>query len=186
MPIEARIREEFAKAVEAALGGLSPNQASYKTGVSSEYIRQMRAGKVPSREVIQRFAEGLGVSPLDLMSAAGYDQSLDLLEQVELHLRPDALFPAGRRAHLPALHHRTQSQPPPPSRHGCITDTTRAITSDVAPVSVVIRMLQPCRGLGGHFAAEGCGEVFEVARVGDRRAVVVVGEEPQFEQDRGH
>ena len=74
MPIEARVRREFAEAVMAALGGISPNQASYKTGVSDEYIRKMSNGRVPSVDVIRRFAQGMGVDVQSMLVAAGYEQ----------------------------------------------------------------------------------------------------------------
>lgn len=60
MPQHVVIREEFASAVRDALAGLSPNQASYKTAVSDEWIRKMAAGRVPSEAVLERFAKGLG------------------------------------------------------------------------------------------------------------------------------
>ena len=84
-----KVIEEFGASVRDALGGLSPNQAHYKTGVSHEYIRKMTHGVVPSIDIIRRFASGLGVDPGRLLVAAGYEieQPSDAFEAVDLCLR---------------------------------------------------------------------------------------------------
>jgi hypothetical protein len=68
------VREQFADAVREALAGLTPNQASYKTGVSHEQIRKMRHGVVASDPTLRRFAEGLGADLHKLRVAAGYEE----------------------------------------------------------------------------------------------------------------
>lgn len=87
MPQQTIIREEFAKAVELALGGLTPNQASYKTQVSDEWIRKMTKGRVPSESILERFAKGLDADLHALRIAAGYEKPDDALEAVTLALR---------------------------------------------------------------------------------------------------
>lgn len=72
MPQQTVIRREFADAVREALGGLSPNQASYKTEISDEWIRKMSNGRVPSEAIVERFARGLDADLEKLRIAAGY------------------------------------------------------------------------------------------------------------------
>jgi transcriptional regulator with XRE-family HTH domain len=87
MPIRTRVSQRFAEAVTAALAGISPSQASYKTEVSYEYIRRMRMGHIPSPEIIERFAKGLGAEVDVLLEAAGYKESSDPVVAVKLALR---------------------------------------------------------------------------------------------------
>jgi len=87
MPNITIIRKEFADAVKAALGGLSANQASYKTGISDEYIRKMATGKVPSEAILERFAKGMNADLKQLRIAAGYEQPSDPVQAVDIALR---------------------------------------------------------------------------------------------------
>ena len=105
MPIHTIIRPEFGEAVRAALRGLSPNQAAYKTSISDEYIRNMAGGKVPSEAIIARFAEGLGADLQTLRIAAGYAQEPAdaLLQDVILELRGKTLSEADRDLVLDAV-----------------------------------------------------------------------------------
>ncbi|MCK9570392.1 helix-turn-helix domain-containing protein [Candidatus Pacearchaeota archaeon] len=75
MPHTTIIKKEFADAVREVLADITPNQASYKTGVSDEYIRKMASGRVPSEVIIERFANGMGADLTKLRIAAGYEQS---------------------------------------------------------------------------------------------------------------
>lgn len=87
MPVRTIIRPQFGEAVHEALGDLSPNQASYKTGVSDEYIRKMSQGRVPSEVIIERFASGLEADLDKLMVAAGYKPDPNPMTAVETALR---------------------------------------------------------------------------------------------------
>lgn len=70
-------RPEFAALLKSALNGISIQQASYKTGVSYEYMRTMVAyGRIPSEEILQELANGLNVSLEELRIAAGYAPSV--------------------------------------------------------------------------------------------------------------
>jgi len=85
------VSEQFAEAVREALGGLTPNQASYKTGVSHEEIRKMRHGVHALDRTLKRFAEGLGADLHKLRVAAGYEEALsDPVEAVRHALKRSA------------------------------------------------------------------------------------------------
>jgi len=77
-----RYSSQFGEAVQRVMGSLSPNQASYKTGLSQEYVRRMKLGLVPLRETVEKFAKGLGVDVWPLLIAAGYEEPTDLRELV--------------------------------------------------------------------------------------------------------
>ena len=69
------------------MGDLNVSQATYKTGVSYEYVRTMVAyGRIPSERVLERFAEGLGADLHKLRVAAGYDEESDPIKRVEVFL----------------------------------------------------------------------------------------------------
>jgi len=87
MPQRVIIRTEFAIEVRQAMGELSPNQASYKTAISDEWIRKMLHGRVPSEEVLDRLARGLDADLQKLRIAAGYDQPADVITAVDLAMR---------------------------------------------------------------------------------------------------
>ncbi len=101
MPQQVVVRPEFARAVLEELGGLTPNQASYKTQVSDEWIRKMTNGRVPSEAILQRFADGLGADLTKLRIAAGYQQDPDV--EVALEALRGAKTEATRRRMVEAL-----------------------------------------------------------------------------------
>jgi hypothetical protein len=82
MPVETVVRPEFAKAVREALEGMKPSEASGLTGISDVYIYKMLAGRVPSEQIIHKFAEKLPADEKKLRIAAGYDQPEDLAEYI--------------------------------------------------------------------------------------------------------
>ena len=87
MPQNLILKPEFQAAVTEALQGLSVNQASYKTGISYEWLRRMvKYGHVPSEEIIERLAEGLGADLHSLRIAAGYEEETDILKRTDLFL----------------------------------------------------------------------------------------------------
>jgi hypothetical protein len=80
MPVTTIIRPEFAQTISGIIEGLTNEQVTVRTGISSEYIRKMRSGLVPSEAIIGRFYEGLkdrGADLTKLRIAAGYEQSTD-------------------------------------------------------------------------------------------------------------
>ncbi|MEN6370909.1 MAG: hypothetical protein ABFD64_02760 [Armatimonadota bacterium] len=83
MPHITIVKPKFAEAVRDALAGISANQASYKTGVSDEYIRKMAAGRVPSKAIIEKFANGLDSDLHKLLVAAGYEEPGNPVEGIE-------------------------------------------------------------------------------------------------------
>ncbi len=98
MPVSTTVREEFAGAVREALGDLTPNQASYKTGISDEYIRKMAHGRVPSEVIVERLAKGLDADLHTLRVAAGYEFPADIAESIELVVcRNTTLSDEGKR-----------------------------------------------------------------------------------------
>jgi len=82
MPSQTIVRSQFAEAVREAMGGLTPNVASYKTGVSDEWIRKMSHGRVPSEAILKRFADGLGADLRKLMVAADYTETTSAPSEV--------------------------------------------------------------------------------------------------------
>ena len=82
MPHTTIISEKFAEAVRTALGALSPGQASFKTGVSYEYLRRMVMGHVPSEVILERFAKGMDADLMKLRIAAGYEEAEDPVERI--------------------------------------------------------------------------------------------------------
>lgn len=62
--------------------GLSLRELAERSGVSNAYISQIERGKrgVPSPDVLEKLAAGLGVSYAELMRAAGYWPKLADLE----------------------------------------------------------------------------------------------------------
>jgi transcriptional regulator with XRE-family HTH domain len=87
VPVHTVIRPEFGVAVKEALGGMKAGEASIKTGISDVYIYKMLQGRVPSEDIIRRFAKGLDVDEGKLLIAAGYRQTTDILEAVEDAIR---------------------------------------------------------------------------------------------------
>jgi len=83
MPHETIIREQFAIAINEALNGLTPNEASYKTKVSDEWIRKMSHGRVPSESILAKMANGLGADLRALRVAAGYEQPTTIAETLK-------------------------------------------------------------------------------------------------------
>ena len=78
MPVETRIRPGFGKLIKEIIGSDSLGQASVRTSISKAYLLQIVAGKVPSREIISKFAEGYADRNADLHSllvAADYEPS---------------------------------------------------------------------------------------------------------------
>lgn len=73
--VKVKATEEFRQAVKDVLGDMSIAQAGYKTGVSYEYIRTMLAfGRIPSEDILEKFAEGMGADLYKLRVAAGYEE----------------------------------------------------------------------------------------------------------------
>ena len=87
MPHSTIVKPEFGVLVKELMGDLSYMQVSYKTGISAEYLRLMVNGRVPSENMLQRFADGMGADIKTLRIAAGYDQPADLVTRVEIALR---------------------------------------------------------------------------------------------------
>lgn len=93
MPVHTIVREEFADAIKAASGGLSPGQLSIKTGISDVYIYKMLGGRVPSVSVIHKFASGMGIDARPLMIAAGYElappaqRAADAMKELDIEQR---------------------------------------------------------------------------------------------------
>ncbi|MEN6371426.1 MAG: helix-turn-helix transcriptional regulator [Armatimonadota bacterium] len=87
MPIGVTHKEEFADLINRLTTGLTNEQVSVRTGVSSEYIRKMRKfGQVPSEDVLERIAIGLadrGAKIDDLRVASGYEQPANPIEGIE-------------------------------------------------------------------------------------------------------
>jgi hypothetical protein len=87
MPVETRISAEFGRLVSEAMGTDSYGQGTIKTGISQAYLFAMKAGKVPSREVVEKFATGYSADLQALRIAAGYEEPTDIAEQIALKLR---------------------------------------------------------------------------------------------------
>jgi hypothetical protein len=86
MPVKTVVRPQFAAAVRDALGGMRPAEASRLTEISDVYIYKMLAGRVPSEDIIHRFAEGLKKDETTLRVAAGYEQPEDLRQYLSVCL----------------------------------------------------------------------------------------------------
>jgi hypothetical protein len=66
---------EFANVVKRLNAGRSQRDVSRLCGFSHTYAGDMEWGKVPSRDVVEQYADGLGLDTQDraeLMTAAGY------------------------------------------------------------------------------------------------------------------
>lgn len=77
MPHTTIVRPAFGDHMKKIMGDLSYMQASYKTGVSAEYLRMMVNGRVPSEGALVKVANGLNADLYDLRVAAGYEQESD-------------------------------------------------------------------------------------------------------------
>jgi hypothetical protein len=98
MPVETRVSEEFGRLVKKVMGEDSYGKATIKTGISQAYLYAMKGGKVPSREIVEKFAKGYKTAVEPLMIAAGYTQPKDLVEVVRIALRKnDTLSEESRR-----------------------------------------------------------------------------------------
>jgi len=67
----------FGEKVEEVLTSLlkiSGREAARRTGLSNTTIVDMRGGRVPSRDVVRQFAEGLGLPVEEWLEAARYER----------------------------------------------------------------------------------------------------------------
>ncbi|MEN6371544.1 MAG: hypothetical protein ABFD64_05965 [Armatimonadota bacterium] len=87
MPVETRVSEDFGHIVKEIMGEDSYGKATIKTGISQAYLHAMKGGKVPSREIVEKFAKGYKTSAEPLMIAAGYIEPKDTIEVVRIALR---------------------------------------------------------------------------------------------------
>ncbi len=90
MPVETRVREEFGKLVQRIKGEDSFGQAAVRTTISQAYLLAMARGKVPGREIIEKFARGYadrGADLHELLVAAGYAEPKDAVGKVEVFLK---------------------------------------------------------------------------------------------------
>lgn len=86
MPVETRISPEFGRLVSDIIGADSFGQVSIRTGISQAYLLQMKRGKVPSEQIIEKFAAGYADRGADLRAlrlAAGYEPPVPFVLPVE-------------------------------------------------------------------------------------------------------
>ena len=91
MPVETRIEPEFGKMVCDIIGADTYGQSTIKTGISQAYLLAMGRGKVPSRVIVDRFADGYKLSDeqrIHLLVLAGYEKPSGLVAAVEQALPP--------------------------------------------------------------------------------------------------
>ncbi|MCE5200533.1 MAG: hypothetical protein ABFD54_14905 [Armatimonadota bacterium] len=81
-----KVEPEFGELVRAVVGNDSYGQAAIKTEISKAYLVEMARGKVPSREVIEKFAAGYKANVSPLLIAAGYEQPTDTETRVQYAL----------------------------------------------------------------------------------------------------
>jgi hypothetical protein len=84
-----QVKEEFGRLVSEELDNrkLSLRNAWYKTGVHYNTVQTMRKGLVPRKEIIERFAAGLGIDVEPFLIAAGLREPKDTLEALGIWLR---------------------------------------------------------------------------------------------------
>jgi hypothetical protein len=95
MTVKTVTKQEFGSLVDKILGELSYSKAENISGISGEYLRKMRMGRVPSEDVIARFADAFKERGADLTAlriAAGYEQPSDVVERVAMALRCDKIL----------------------------------------------------------------------------------------------
>lgn len=82
-----KVSEAFGRLVTETVGTDSLGRAQIKTQISQAYLLAMKRGKVPSREIIERFANGYNMPIAPFLKAAGFDVTSDPIEAVDIALR---------------------------------------------------------------------------------------------------
>ena len=89
MPVVTRMKPEFAVAINELVEGLTNEQVAIRVGISAEYVRKMRRfGIVPSRDIIQKIADGFedkGACLQKLMVAGDYEETGNAAAPSEVH-----------------------------------------------------------------------------------------------------
>ena len=89
MPFVTRMKPEFAVAINELVEGLTNEQVAIRVGISAEYVRKMRRfGIVPSRDIIQKIADGFedkGACLQKLMVAGDYEETGNAAAPSEVH-----------------------------------------------------------------------------------------------------
>ena len=70
------MRQEFRLAVRTAIGNRPQREVAELTGISLPYVNRIMHGHIPSREMLVKLAEGLGIvgsQRAGLFGCAGYD-----------------------------------------------------------------------------------------------------------------
>jgi len=89
MPVETRIRSEFAELVKEIIGADTYGKAAIKTSISKAYLLAMGRGQVPTRAIIEKFAQGYNADLHQLLIAADYEHAdpRECYEKIVITLR---------------------------------------------------------------------------------------------------